>query len=121
MPPTPQETATALAHISALKSTQKGTLAALSMEALAARKVGDHARARSLTRMSVTLRQHNMTIHNAKQKALRKQNLGAVNSQLKAIAAQSDQIRKDLNSVVDTLSKAAQFIDLVRRTIDVLT
>lgn len=121
MPKSAKEQATALAHISSLKMTQKGVLIALNAQAHAARQTGDDARARSLTQMTITLSQKNLVIHRAKQQALRAHDISVINSKLSGIAAQSDQILKDLNGVVDALTKAAQLIDLVRRTIVVLT
>lgn len=116
-----REQATALAHISSLKMAQKGVLTALNAQAHAARQAGDDARARSLIQMTITLSQKNLVIHRAKQQALRAHDISAINSKLSEIAAQSDQILKDLNGVVDALTKAAQLIDLLRRAIDVLT
>lgn len=117
MTTTAKDHATALARISALKMTQKNVLVALNAQAHAARLAGDDARARSLTQMSIKLSQQNLVIHRAKNKVLRAQDIGAVNSKLSAIVAQSDQILKDLNGLVDALTKAAEFIDLLRRTI----
>jgi hypothetical protein len=116
-----KDQATALAHISSLKMTQKSVLVALNAQAHAARLADDDARARSLTQMAITLSQNNLVIHRAKQKVLRARDIGAINSRLSGIAAQSDQILRDLNGAVDALTKAVQFIDLLRRTIDVLT
>lgn len=116
-----KEQATALAHISSLKMAQKGVLIALNAQAHAARQTGDDARARSLTQMTIKLSQKNLVIHRAKQQVLRAHNISTINSKLSGIAAQSDQILKELNGVVDALTKAAQFIDLLRRAIDVLT
>lgn len=121
MSTSPQDQATTLAHISSLKMTQKDVLTTLNDQAHEAREAGDNARAKTLTQMSITLSQKNLVIHRAKQRALRAQSVSVINEKLKVIAAQSDQIRKDLKGVVDVLTKAAEFIDLLRRTIDVLT
>jgi hypothetical protein len=116
-----KEQATALAHISLLKMTQKAVLTVLNAQAHAARQTGDNTRARALTQMTVTLSQKNLAIHRAKQQALRAHDIGIINSKLSGIAAQNEQILKDLNRGVDALTKAAQYIDLLRRAIDILS
>ena len=114
-----QETANGL--ISAMKLNQKALLSELRSGAHEARKAGDNEKAKALTNQAIALSRQNLVIHRAKQKALRQTDLGAINAELMAVVTEANNINAELEGVVDLLKKAAKFISLLRRMIDVFT
>jgi len=110
---------TAKGRVATLKIHQRAILKQLSDAADVARNAENHQLAKQLKLKSIELSRQNLVIYRAQQKILKEQDLGAVNEKLADIVAHSNEVLSGLNSTVELLQKTAEFIGLLRRTIDV--
>ena len=114
-----QENAAAL--VGSIKIAQKATLANLNKAAKEARLAKDIELTKKLTDLAITLSRQNLVLHRAKQKALRRENLKAANQELMKIVAETNASIIRVQNTIELLEQAAKLLDLIRRTVDVVT
>ena len=114
-----QEEAAALGG--SIKIAQKATLANLNKAAKEARLAKDIELTKKLKDLAITLSRQNLVLHRAKQKALRRENLKAVNQELMKIVAETNASIIRVQNTIELLEQAAKLLDLIRRTVDVFT
>ncbi|EBA01968.1 hypothetical protein RB2150_08764 [Rhodobacterales bacterium HTCC2150] len=114
-----QENAAAL--VGSIKIAQKATLANLNKAAKEARLAKDIELTKKLKDLAITLSRQNLVLHRAKQKALRRENLKAVNQELMKIVAETNASITRVQNTIELLEQAAKLLDLIRRTVDVFT
>lgn len=114
-----QENAAAL--VGSIKIAQKATLANLNKAAKEARLAKDIELTKKLKDLAITLSRQNLVLHRAKQKALRRENLKAVNQELMKIVAETNASIIRVQNTIELLEQAAKLLDLIRRTVDVFT
>ena len=114
-----QENSAAL--VGSIKIAQKATLANLNKAAKEARLAKDIELTKKLKDLAITLSRQNLVLHRAKQKALRRENLKAVNQELMKIVAETNASIIRVQNTIELLEQAAKLLDLIRRTVDVFT
>ena len=114
-----QENSAAL--VGSIKIAQKATLANLNEAAKEARLAKDIELTKKLKDLAITLSRQNLVLHRAKQKALRRENLKAVNQELMKIVAETNASIIRVQNTIELLEQAAKLLDLIRRTVDVFT
>ena len=114
-----QENSAAL--VGSIKIAQKATLANLNKAAKEARLAKDIELTKKLKDLAITLSRQNLVLHRAKQKALRRENLKAVNQELMKIVAETNASITRVQNTIELLEQAAKLLDLIRRTVDVFT